>query len=49
MRLSALLLLLGTAAQAHDGHGLTGSHWHATDSLLWIALAVGLGLWWSRK
>jgi hypothetical protein len=50
MRLTALLLLLSTAAaQAHEGHGLSGGHWHATDSILWIALAVGLGLWWSRK
>ena len=50
MRLTALLLLLSTAAaQAHEGHGLSGGHWHATDSILWIALTVGLGLWWSRK
>ncbi len=36
-------------AQAHEGHGLSGGHWHATDSILWIALAVGLGLWWYRQ
>ena len=51
MRLLTLLTMLSTAAQAHDGHGLAGSHWHATDSAMWIALglAIGLGLWWSRK
>ncbi|NBU89182.1 MAG: hypothetical protein EBS16_08280 [Betaproteobacteria bacterium] len=32
---------------AHDGHGLTGSHWHATD--VWgfaLALAVAVVMWW---
>ena len=51
MRLLALLTLLSTAAQAHDGHGLSGSHWHVTDIAMWMALglAIGLGLWWTRK
>jgi len=31
-------------ALAHDGHGLTGSHWHASDTWGVIALAVAVGL-----
>ena len=34
-------------AWAHEGHGLTGSHWHATD--VWgfaLALAVAAVMWW---
>ncbi len=43
--------LLAGAAQAHDGHGLFGAHWHATDTLGFVALAVGVGaaIWLSRK
>jgi hypothetical protein len=26
-------------AQAHDGHGLEGSHWHAWDALGFVAEA----------
>lgn len=39
------------AAQAHDGHGLFGSHWHPTDTLGFVAVAalVGVALWMSRK
>lgn len=28
---------------AHEGHGLQGAHWHATDALGFVA-AVGVGL-----
>ena len=44
------LALLTAPLHAHDGHGLSGGHWHATDTAIWIALALaGLALWWSRK
>lgn len=35
---------------AHDGHGLQGSHWHASDVFGFAILAavVGLALWFSR-
>jgi hypothetical protein len=37
-------------AYAHDGHGLFGAHWHATDALGFIAVALGVGLaWWFGK
>ncbi len=36
---------------AHDGHGLAGSHWHATD--VWGFVVVGglaaAAIWFSRK
>jgi hypothetical protein len=35
-------LLRVSASFAHDGHGLVGSHWHATD--VWGFAAVGLML-----
>ena len=45
------LLAVGPDAIAHDGHGLAGSHWHASDSAgfaIVFALAA-LALWLSRK
>jgi hypothetical protein len=34
-------------AQAHDGHGLAGSHWHATDALgLGVALIAAIAAVW---
>ena len=29
-----------TGALAHDGHALLGSHWHTTDSLGFVLVAV---------
>ncbi len=39
------------AAQAHEGHGLFGAHWHATDALGFVAAAglIGLVVWLSKK
>ena len=40
-----------STAFAHDGHGLTGTHWHATD--VWGFMVVGglaaAAIWVSRK
>ena len=39
-------------AQAHEGHGLPGAaHWHASDALLYlgVAVAVAAGLWFTRR
>ena len=38
-------------ALAHDGHGLGGAHWHATDVAIFIAAiaAAGVALWLGRK
>jgi len=40
-----------TAAFAHDGHGLMGTHWHATDALGFVAVAamIAVAIWLSRK
>jgi hypothetical protein len=45
----ALTLATG-AVQAHPGHGLDGTHWHATDTWGWLALAAGIALvLWLRR
>ena len=37
-------------AQAHDGHGLAGSHWHASDALGFVAvLVVVAAVWWAQR
>jgi hypothetical protein len=40
-----------TATFAHDGHGLLGAHWHATDTLGFVAVAamIAVAIWFSRK
>ena len=45
-----LINLSATATFAHNGYGLTGTHWHATDVLGFVAaaLAVGVAVWLSR-
>jgi hypothetical protein len=50
-RLFALALLACTLpATAHDGHGLAGAHWHATDAfgLLLVGGLAVLTVWLSR-
>jgi len=51
--LFALLLGLmhGSASLAHEGHGMDGSHWHATDSLGFVmaAVIVLVMVWLGRK
>jgi hypothetical protein len=38
------------AHDLHDGSGLLGSHWHASDAFGFVifAVAIGLALWSSR-
>ncbi len=49
------ILLFGAAthfgAWAHEGHGLgSGAHWHATDTLGFIGLAVvAAAVWFINK
>jgi hypothetical protein len=48
---SPLWVWLAVPAHAHEGHGIDiASHWHATDTvgLLVLALAVGLVVWFTR-
>ncbi len=48
---AAALAALPFSAWAHDGHGATATHWHATDT--WgfaVTLAlVGAAIWFSRR
>jgi len=49
---AAVLAPTALAAHAHEGHGLPGvSHWHASDTLGWIvvALIVVIALVWRRR
>ena len=48
---SLLLALPGAVAVAHDGHGLHGSHWHASDVLGFVVLGIALALavWAARR
>ena len=36
---------------AHDGHGLTGSHWHSTDVMGFVAVGclTAFAIWLSRR
>ena len=47
--ISALLASAG-GSFAHEGHGLSGGHWHATDVAGFVALGalVALAIWLSR-
>jgi hypothetical protein len=55
IRFASALALLGAPllALAHEGHGIEGaSHWHATDTVGYIAaaaVAVAAVLWFGRK
>ena len=44
-------LLIALPALAHDGHGLFGSHWHATDVMGFLAAGgvVALLVWLSGR
>jgi len=45
------LTFLALPAFAHEGHGLVGSHWHATDVLGFVGAAavVAVAIWLSKK
>jgi len=49
--MGAFALALSPLALAHEGHGLGTHHWHATDTLGFVvlALAVALALWAIRR
>jgi hypothetical protein len=49
--LGALALGLSPLAFAHEGHGMGAYHWHASDTLGFVvlAVAVGLVLWAIRR
>jgi hypothetical protein len=49
MKTAWLLLTFSASAQAHEGHGLWGGHWHASDTLGFLWVAVVVALWLLRR
>jgi hypothetical protein len=49
--LCLIITSLGTAAWAHGGHGLGGTHWHATDVLGFVlaGAVVLLAVYFGKK
>ena len=49
--LAGALAALPLCSLAHDGHGMTGAHWHATDLWGFVALAAvaAAALWAGRR
>jgi hypothetical protein len=45
------VFLPATSAFSHEGHGLTGSHWHMSDvaGLTALGVLIALALWLSKK
>ncbi len=45
------VLLPATVAFSHEGHGFTGSHWHASDvaGLAALGVLIAVAVWLSRK
>jgi hypothetical protein len=43
--------LAAASAHAHEGHGIDGGHWHATDAVGFLVVGVvAAGLaWWMRR
>ncbi len=49
---AACALFMGAKATfAHDGHGMAGTHWHATDAWGFVAVTalVVMAIWLSKK
>ena len=49
-KLATLAALAANAtAWAHEGHGMEGSHWHATDVWGLLALAAAVALYYHHR
>ena len=48
---AAAALMITASAQAHEGHDLSGAHWHASEAwgLVALAMAVAVALYLSRS
>ncbi len=47
---AAVAAVIASPVMAHDGHGLFGSHWHATDAWGFAGLAAAIaGAVWSSR
>ncbi len=48
--LAILTALSPLLAHAHEGHGLGGTHWHATDVLGFVVVVIAaVAIWAGRK
>ena len=48
--IASLVSLLSAAnVWAHEGHGLGGTHWHATDVLGFVAVVALAALVWIKR
>ena len=45
------LAVAASPALAHEGHGLAGGHWHATDTFGFVAVIAGVAavMWWRGR
>ena len=43
------MLAVNAAAWAHEGHGMEGGHWHATDIWGLLAVAAAAALYYHRR
>jgi len=49
-KLAALTALAASAATwAHEGHGMEGDHWHATDVWGLLAVATAVALYYHHR
>ena len=46
---AALLLIAADMAAAHAGHGMWGTHWHASDLFLPLAIAAAAAATWLTR
>ena len=48
---ASALFMWSAAGLSHDGHGLAGAHWHATDALGFVAVSavIAVAIWLSKK
>lgn len=48
---SSVALIQAHHVLAHDGHGFTGPHWHASDvaGLAALGVLVAVAIWLSKK
>ena len=44
--ITCLPLMIAASAFAHDGHGMPGTHWHASDTWGFVGGVVAVAIGW---